>query len=82
MVISPVDLNLIPMNLNQPLKEAAMKDFTFDFTSKVAYMSVSIPQRAYCPGERIIVTVNVDNTSRTRIKSVRVSLNKVMVLKR
>ncbi|KAG5666924.1 hypothetical protein PVAND_014929 [Polypedilum vanderplanki] len=79
-VIAPLDLNQLSPVMHVPLMQEVMRKFSFDFSSKELYMSASIPQRGYTPGEAICVTVNLHNMTRVRIQSVRISLNKIMVL--
>jgi hypothetical protein len=81
-VLSPTDLNEFSQVINVPLIQEVVKHFSFDFTSKELYMSASIPRRGYAPGDKIFVTINVHNLTRTKIRHVRVSLNKILVLKR
>jgi hypothetical protein len=81
-ILSRTDLNEFSQVINVPLIHEVCKHFTFDFTSKELYMSASIPRRGYAPGDKILATINVHNMTRTRIRHIRVSLNKIMVLTR
>jgi len=81
-ILSPTDLNEFSQVINVPLIHEVVKHFSFDFSTKELYMSASIPRRGYAPGDKIFVTINVHNLTRTRIRHVRVSLNKIMVLTR
>ncbi|CAG9810393.1 unnamed protein product [Chironomus riparius] len=79
-ILSPTDLNELSQVINVPLIHEAFKNFTLDFSTKELYMSASIPRRGYAPGDKIFVTINVHNLTRTKVKSIRVSLNKIIVL--
>ena len=81
-ILSPTDLNELSQVINVPLIHEVFKNFTLDFSTKELYMSASIPRRGYAPGDKIFVTINVHNLTRTKVKSIRVSLNKIIVLTR
>lgn len=68
-----------PLNLNDDmvLANTRLNDETL---SNMIYISASIQSRGYVPGQIIIVKIEVNNQSRTRIKEIQVALKKIISL--
>lgn len=75
-VIKTEDLNLSP-NLYFPLKSEIIRHFyCCCFKSKPFYMSASIPFSGFVPGQKIEVTMNMNNQSNVDIEGTRVYLER------
>lgn len=75
-VIKNENLNLIP-ELSQPYSCEIVRHFYFCcIRSKPIFISVKIPISGYIPGQKIDVTVVVNNQSNTNIEGIKVSLER------
>lgn len=76
-VIKTEDLNLMSPTLYIPSKSEIVRHFyCCCFKSKPFYMSASIPFAGYVPGQKIEVTINMNNQSNVDIEGTKVSLER------
>jgi hypothetical protein len=80
-VINPLNLNREGNFLRNSAKDQISKTFKLDFrSSDPLLMSASIPFTGYVPGQPINLQIDVNNQSNTRIKDIKVSLKKIVLL--
>lgn len=76
-VIKTEDLNLISSSLFIPSKTEIVRNFyCCCFKSKPFYMSASIPFSGYVPGQKIEVTIKMNNQSNVDVEGTKVSLER------
>jgi Arrestin (or S-antigen), C-terminal domain/Arrestin (or S-antigen), N-terminal domain len=76
-VMNLVDLNDIAPSLKRPRES---RSTTSNVISPDFYMSASVPQRGYVPGDDIVVSVTARNLSDVNIKEIEISLIKKIIL--
>ncbi|XP_070504688.1 arrestin domain-containing protein 2-like [Chironomus tepperi] len=79
-VICPINLNEIAPGLKDPVRQELSKSFNFNIASSDINLVAVIPQGGYVVGQSIEVLIQVENLGKTRVKYLKISLKKVVLL--